>query len=232
MNMDKSNHLDLVTSGKPHVLVEDLGRPELSDEKQHHLKKVLRVNAQGLITATNGCGDWGVFNYNDGVLEIVSELFSIPKPALPITIAFSFTKSGKPDFTVQKLTELGVDRIVLFPAENSVPRWNVSKLDNLARRFSRISRSALEQSKGVWLPNLSFLKTFSEIADIPDIHLADIQGDPIDGGHRCLAIGPEGGWSESEYDFALPKVSINRQVLRSETAAVAAGALMTSLRSI
>ena len=230
--MENSYRLDLVTSRKPHVLVEDLEHPELSEQKRHHLKKVLRVNDGGFVTATNGSGDWGNFNFNGRSLEIVGELFSIPKHVYPITVVFSYTKSGKPDFTVQKLTELGVDEIILFPAENSVPRWDVSKLEKLTQRFTRISKSALEQSKGVWLPGLSFKNTFSEIVNIPDIHLADIEGDPIGENHRCLAIGPEGGWSEAEYDFALPKVSINRQVLRSETAAVAAGAVMASLRTI
>ena len=230
--MNKYNRLDLVTSRKPHVLVGSLDHPVLSDEKQHHLKKVLRVNAGGAITATNGSGDWAVFNFNDGSLEIVSELFTIPKSTLPATVAFSFTKSGKPDFTVQKLTELGVDRIALFPSENSVPRWNKSKLKKLTQRFTRISQSALEQSKGVWLPSLSFLSSFSQIADIPNICIADIEGDPIDANHRCLAIGPEGGWSKAEYAHLLPKVALNPQVLRSETAAVAAGAVMASLRTI
>ena len=153
----------------------------------------------------------------------------VSKPSSPVTIAFSLTKSGKPDFTIQKLTELGVDRIVVFPAENSVPLWDLSKLKKKQRRYSSISRSALEQSKGVWLPDLAYVNSFAEVAKIKSMCIADIEGEPINESHNSLAIGPEGGWSTGEYGFRLPRVSLHRNVLRSETAAVAAAAVLTTL---
>ncbi len=227
--MDQMKHLDLVNSEKPHVLLESLEDPEMSDEKRHHLKKVLRIEVGSLVTATDGKGRWALFDYAGGFLEAASEIFFVSKPSSPVTIAFSLTKSGKPDFTIQKLTELGVDRIVVFPAENSVPLWDLSKLKKKQRRYSSISRSALEQSKGVWLPDLAYVNSFAEVAKIKSMCIADIEGEPINESHNSLAIGPEGGWSTGEYGFRLPRVSLHRNVLRSETAAVAAAAVLTTL---
>jgi RsmE family RNA methyltransferase len=49
--------------------------------------------------------------------------------------------------------------------------------------------------------------------------------------HRVVAVGPEGGWSEAELGSGLSTVGFGLSVLRAETAAVTAGALMTSLRT-
>ncbi len=228
--MGEKQHRDLVNSKWPHVIVESLEGPTISEEKRHHLKKVLRIDVGSVVTATDGKGRWGVFDFAGGSLVASSEIFVVPKPSSATTIAFSLTKSGKPDFTIQKLTELGVDRIILFPAENSVPRWGPSKLVKNQRRYSMISRFALEQSKGVWLPELVYAGSFAEIAKISNMCIADVEGEPVDESHSCLAIGPEGGWSPAEYGFRLPRVSLHRNVLRSETAAVAAATVMTALK--
>ena len=45
-----------------------------------------------------------------------------------------------------------------------------------------------------------------------------------------LVVGPEGGWSEAERGTDVPRVRLGRTVLRAETAAVAAGALLVALR--
>jgi RsmE family RNA methyltransferase len=45
-----------------------------------------------------------------------------------------------------------------------------------------------------------------------------------------VLIGPEGGWSESERARGLVAVGLGTTVLRAETAAVAAGVLLTVAR--
>ena len=46
-----------------------------------------------------------------------------------------------------------------------------------------------------------------------------------------VLVGPEGGWDDAELEAALPRVTLGAGVLRAETAAVAAGVLLTALRS-
>lgn len=221
---------DLSTSGYPHVLLENLQSPELSEEKLHHLKKVLRSKPNSLITATDGKGAWGIFNFSGDSLENVDQIRFEKERKHFLTIAISLTKSGKPDLAVQKLTEIGIDKIVLFPAEHSVPLWDQSKQLKNEQRLQRVTHSALEQSKGIWLPQVTFVSSFADVAALSGVAMADVSGDQVTESCTCLAIGPEGGWSQSEYAFNLPKVCLSDQVLRAETAAIVAGAMMASFR--
>jgi RsmE family RNA methyltransferase len=61
--------------------------------------------------------------------------------------------------------------------------------------------------------------------------LAQLSGDRPTGAHHVVAVGPEGGWSTAELASGLPTVGFGLSVLRAETAAVTAGALMASLRT-
>jgi len=49
--------------------------------------------------------------------------------------------------------------------------------------------------------------------------------------HPVVLIGPEGGWSEAERTLAIPRISLGSHVLRAETAAITAGALLCGLRA-
>jgi len=215
-----------------HILVDDIEKPELSEEKQHHLIKVRRIKAGCNVTATDGRGAWGVFRFTGESLENTDALYHSEEREPALTIAIAITKSGKPDLAVQKLTELGVDELILFTAENSIPIWSESKQSKNQRRLNRIIQSALEQSRGIWLPKLSFLPSFADVAQITGMTMADYGGEQITASCKCLAIGPEGGWSPAEYSLNLPKVSLSHQVLRAETSAIVAGSLMSAFRDI
>ena len=228
--MRDSGIRELAASNYPHVLIENLETPELSEEKLHHLKKVLRSKPNSLITATDGKGAWGVFNFSGTFVEIVDGIRLQEQRRHSLTVAVSLAKSGKPDLVVQKLTEIGVDEIILFPAEHSVPLWDESKQSRNEQRLKRIIHSAIEQSKGIWLPQVTFVSSFADVAALPEMAMADASGGQVTESCTCLAIGPEGGWSQSEYAFNLPKVCLSDQVLRAETAAIVAGAMMASFR--
>ncbi len=221
-----------MTRSEPHILVDDIEKPELSEEKLHHLKRVRRIKTGSNVTATDGRGAWGVFRFTGELLENADAVYYSEKREPAITIAISITKSGKLDLTVQKLTEIGVDELILFTAENSVPIWSGPKKSKNEQRLNRIIQSALEQSKGIWMPKLSFLPSFSDVAQISGMAMADYNGEQITGSCRCLAIGPEGGWSPAEDSLNLPKVSLSNQVLRAETAAIVGASLMSAYGDI
>jgi hypothetical protein len=63
------------------------------------------------------------------------------------------------------------------------------------------------------------------------VALAQLGGDPPSARATTLAVGPEGGWAPEELALGLPSVGLGPWVLRAETAAVAAGALMAALRA-
>ena len=63
-----------------------------------------------------------------------------PPPARPaVTVAFVPTKGDRPEWVIQKLTELGVDRIVP-PSRRSVVRWDGDRGERAAERLRRVAR--------------------------------------------------------------------------------------------
>jgi 16S rRNA U1498 N3-methylase RsmE len=75
---------------------------------------------------------------------------------------------------------------------------------------------------------------FAELATLGgagEVVLAQLSGDRPTLAQRVVAVGPEGGWSIDELAAGFPTVGFGLSVLRAETAAVTAGALMASLRT-
>jgi 16S rRNA (uracil1498-N3)-methyltransferase len=154
------------------------------------------------------------------------------EPAL--TVAFAPVKGERPEWVVQKLTELGIDRIVPLRSERSVVRWNGARGKATVGKLRRVAREAAAQCRRVWLPEITDTVHFSELRDLGgdgEVVLAQLSGDRPSVRQHVVAVGPEGGWSSDELASGLPTVGFGLSVLRAETAAVTAGALLASLRT-
>jgi 16S rRNA (uracil1498-N3)-methyltransferase len=151
-----------------------------------------------------------------------------------LTVAFAPVKGERPEWVVQKLTELGIDRIVPLLSERTVVRWSGARGKATVERLRRVAREAAAQCRRVWLPDVSDTMRFDELHTLggPDeVVLAQLSGDPPTVAQHVVAVGPEGGWSTEELASGLPTVGFGLSVLRAETAAVTAGALLASLRT-
>jgi len=146
-------------------------------------------------------------------------------PAL--TIGFTPAKGDRPEWTVQKLTELGVDRIVPLRAARSVVRWEGDRGGAGVARLRRVAREALMQSRRCWLPEVTDLCAPSAL---PGAVLAEPGGARLTLAHPTVLVGPEGGWAPEELAAAGATVSLGPSILRSETAALAAAVLLAALR--
>ncbi len=71
-----------------------------------------------------------------------------------LTVGFALVKGERPELIVQKLTELGIDRIVPFVAERSVVRWDGDRAAGHVERLRRVAREAAMQSRRCWLPEV------------------------------------------------------------------------------
>jgi 16S rRNA (uracil1498-N3)-methyltransferase len=213
-----------------HVFVADVERPELADDDRHHLERVLRVRAGDEVTVSDGAGRWRRCRFG-AVVEPVADVALEAPPAPAITIAFAITKGERPEWTVQKLTEVGVDRIVPFVAERSVVRWEDAKAERQVARLRRVAREAAMQSRRAFLPVVDDVAAFADVAGWPGAALAAPGGAPPDLARPCLLVGPEGGWGEAELGAGLPRVALGETVLRAETAAVAGAVLLAGLRA-
>ncbi|HUQ62290.1 MAG TPA: RsmE family RNA methyltransferase [Acidimicrobiales bacterium] len=218
-------------STKAHVFVADLGAPELSDDDRHHLDRVLRLRAGDLITVSDGSGG-SVDCHFAPMLEPVGEVAHEPQAAPPVVVGFAVVKGERTEWAVQKLTELGADRIVPFVAARSVVRWDAGdkRAARHVERLRRVAREAASQSRRAWLPVVEDVTTFDEVAG-RGAALADRAGDPPAPPYGIVLVGPEGGWAPEELATGLPRVKLAVHVLRTETGAVAAGALLSALRA-
>lgn len=218
-----------------HVFVEDLDHPELARDDRHHLLDVLRLRAGDEITVSDGAGGWRRCQVGPGPLEPLTEVARQPRPVPPIAVAFALAKGERPEWTVQKLTELGADRIVPFTADRSVVRWPAGRAPGQIERLRRIAKAAASQSRRVWLPEIAGVATFADLVAEPGAALAHPGGAVPSLGHAPLLVGPEGGWSGEELDEAArlgrPRVGLGPHVLRSETAALAAAVLLAARRN-
>jgi len=132
---------------------------------------------------------------------------------------------------VQKLTELGVDRIVPFAAARSVARWDGDRAERHVARLRKVAREAAMQCRRAHLPVVDDVVDFATAAAIPGACLADAGGAPPSLDRAVVLVGPEGGWSDEERSAGLPTVGLGAHVLRAETAALTAGALLGALRA-
>lgn len=212
----------------PHAFVADVASPELSDEDHHHLARALRLRRGDSFTVSDGRGAWRRCRFGDVVLPD-GEIVTVPPPTIALTVGFALTKGSKPELVCQKLTELGIDHIVPFVAERSVARWDDTKAAKNQARLERVIREAAMQSRRVHLPTLHPLGTFGGFVGTEAVR-ADGRGRPLTAAHTTVLIGPEGGWADEER-VELDEVSLGAHVLRAETAAIAAGALMAHARA-
>jgi len=215
------------------VFVDDPAAPEVAPEDRHHLVRVLRLRPGELVVASDGRGGSVRCVYTGArtLLEPLGVLSRAERPTPLLTVAFAPVKGERPEWVVQKLTELGVDRIVPLATERVVVRWEGERAERTLERLRRIAREAAAQSRRVWLPEVEEPIDLAALVSAgTPVALGDPDGDPPSLAHPALAIGPEGGWSDAERALRLPTVALSDGVLRAETAAVAAGTLLAALR--
>lgn len=205
-----------------HVVVDDVGTPVLDDPSYHHVFRVLRVRDGQVVTVTDGAGAWRVCRVVGAMIEPDGDPQCEPEPLHPLTIAFAIPKQDRPEWIVQKLTELGVDRIVVLHAERSVVRWDAARAEKHLAKLRRVALEALQQSRRVRVPVID--GPMAAVDMVRHAVVAEPGGRPMAPSDRTIAIGPEGGWAPAELAAAGELVSLGPHVLRVETAALAAAA--------
>ena len=214
----------MLRAAAAHVVVGDVDHPTIDDATAHHLFRVLRVRDGDAVTVTDGHGCWRSCRAAGGELLADAEV-TVAARSATTTVAFAIPKSDRPEWIVQKLTELGVARIVLLHAERSVVRWDPVRAARHVAKLRRVAVEALEQSRGIWLPAIVGPAPADEV--LPGMAVAEPDGRPLTRRDDAVAVGPEGGWSPNELELAADRVSLGATVLRVETAALVAGALLT-----
>lgn len=171
--------------------------------------------------------------------EELSAQSSTPRVSLLLAI-FKFDRM---EWAIEKVTELGVTRIIPFIARRTdahLASASAKRVD----RWNRIGLQAAEQSRRATPPEITAPLKFGEAVNLPaalkivlsesgtQTQLRDAIAQHEAEGEVLLAIGPEGGWADDELQFFQQagwiSASLGPTVLRAETAAIAAIAITFS----
>jgi 16S rRNA (uracil1498-N3)-methyltransferase len=217
----------------------------LSHDEGRHLQAVLRVRVGEAVELFDGGGATrlaGVRQANrDGVeLEARGPCVMHAPLACALTLFACVSKGTRMDWTVEKAVELGVSRLVPVLSERTIVRLDEGDADAKVGRWSRVAAEAARQCGAVWLPEIEAPCALSaaavRLAQHAPVFVAALspQARPL---REALVawgpgvppragwfVGPEGDFTPGELDLligagALP-VSLGRNVLRTETAAV------------
>ena len=209
-----------------HVFVESLAAPELSPDDEHHLRRVLRIRETDTISLGDGAGGWVMANLLAAGLSVISPAMFEPEPAA--TAVFSaIPKGDRPEWMVQKLTEVGVTSMGFIECARSVVQWDAARRPRQMERLRRIAREAAMQSRRLWLPHVRDVVPFDEAIKSINCAIADPDGDELDATIDTVLVGPEGGFTEGERNSGARRVALSANVLRVETAALTAAILLT-----
>jgi 16S rRNA (uracil1498-N3)-methyltransferase len=219
-----------------------------------HLIRVLRARVgQDFDIATGAVVRRGRITSlaNDRVeFELAEEISSSGLPQ--ITLLLAIFKFDRMEWAIEKCTELGVSRIIPVIARRTDAHL-ASASAKRVERWQRIARQASEQSRRSAPPeiaapiklseSLSFLEStrivLAESEDqtslLRDALISHMADDGAKDTEFVLAVGPEGGWTEDELSAFQQSgwisASLGNTILRAETAAIAATALVASTLS-
>lgn len=220
----------------------------LSDQLAHRIIRVLRMRVGDQILLCDPHGvEWvaeivGIVA-NAVEVNLIERYFSEPEHTVSVALFQGVPKGEKMDFIVQKATELGVQRIIPMLTRRTVPRFTPDKARSKRERWQRVAISAAEQSGGKIVPEItppiSFAQAFDEASkadlwllfyELAENSLREVLKSHSDASHIAIMVGPEGGFEPKEVEMAQRRgakvVSLGRRILRTETAAIVAVALV------
>lgn len=215
---------------------------DVNDIDSKHLVRSLRKKIGDEISFTNGNG----LSCKTKIIEIGKkvkvEILSFKKEALSnekIHIAISPLKnSSRFEWFLEKATEIGVREITPV-----ITRYSEKKKINFVRA-ERVLISSMKQSYQFYKPKINSIINFSDfliknndfkiMANLKTNRL--IKANDIKSNNICLMIGPEGGFSDEEIiearDNNILEISLGKNRLRSETAAVHSLSIIKTLLSL
>ena len=218
----------------------------LAAEQAHYVANVIRLPVEGALLLFNGRdGEWRARRMPGGKRDVtlVVEARTRPQPtALTLEYAFAPLKHARLDYMVQKAVEMGAGRLSpVMTRYTQVTRVNTERMRANAMEAAEqcgilsLPEVSEPQPLGRWLealPAERLLVFCDEAAAVAD-PLAPLRARP--GAPVSVLIGPEGGFSPEERAAIAPRavtVSLGPRILRADTAAVAALALVEAARGL
>ena len=229
----------------------------LPREQSDHLVKVLRLRSGAVVEIFDGAGRrWNATlagaERGGYQLQIGAALAVEAEPRLQLTLLQGIARGEKMDWIVQKATELGVYAIQPLITQFSVVRVDARQSARKAGHWQAVARSACEQCGRSRLPVISAPIELHEYAAAAPTEpgtqcwvldpgarasmmqaLDGLRGEDAAARRLQLVVGPEGGLSPAELQQLVARgatpLGLGPRILRSETAAIVALALVQGL---
>lgn len=227
--------------------------PDQIDEKYvtitggdvNHIKNVLRMKIDEELLISNGQDkDYycKIESISDDEIKavILDEEFEGTELPTELYLFQGLPKSDKMELIIQKAVELGVKEIIPVATKRCVVKLDDKKEASKIKRWQAISESAAKQSRRTIIPEVSTVMSFKEAINkakefelgiIPYENFKDMTETKevlkkVQKGIKIgIFIGPEGGFEESEIQYALENgihpISLGKRILRTETAGLA-----------
>lgn len=215
-------------------------------DRHHYLVHVLRVRAGETLEVFDGKNrafTARIDDVSDDALILALGSERTDTPSRRIWILQGLPKGDKLEWIIEKATELGVSGIAPVTTERSVVKLDAERSEKKRERWQRIAEEAARQCRRndvpqVWRPGrlldvaaqvepeallliLDEGETARRLADA----LPEQPDRPV-----ALVVGPEGGLSRPEVERLVQEggvaVTLGRNILRTETAALAAVAIL------
>lgn len=221
----------------------------IANSDYNHIINVLRMKiGEEFLVSCGGQSDLCVIESaeNETVTALITEE-NYKDTSLPIEIYLfqGLPKSDKLELIIQKTVELGVSGIIPVEMSRCIVKLDGKKKDSKVSRWQSISESAAKQSKRNVIPEifgvLSYKEALKKASEL-DLILVPYESkngmtdtaealSMIKSGMKIgVFIGPEGGFDEKEIALAeevgAKIVSLGKRILRTETAAITATAML------
>lgn len=211
----------------------------------NHIKNVLRMKMDEKLLVSNGLDrDFYCTIESIGDTEIKAKILDIDFEGteLPSKLYLfqGLPKADKMELIIQKAVELGAAQIIPVATKRCVVKLDDKKEASKIKRWQAISESAAKQSRRMIIPEVTGVMSFKEAIDraksmdigiIPYENFKDMEEtrkvlSNVDKGMDIgIFIGPEGGFEESEIQYAMDNgirpISLGKRILRTETAGLA-----------
>mgnify|MGYP005854407427 CR=1 FL=1 len=208
----------------------------------NHIKNVLRMKNGEKIRVSSKSGQ-AYFCHISSILddEVIAAIDSADETGTEldnhIVLYQGLPKGDKMEFIIQKAVELGVFEVVPVAMKRCVVKLDDKKAQNKVKRWNGIAESAAKQSKRSIMPKVSDVLNFKQAVDMAracDVKLLPYECadgmsktkqliDNLQAGKSvAIFIGPEGGFDQSELDYAIEAgceiITLGKRILRTETA--------------
>lgn len=212
-------------------------------EHAAHLSRVLRARVGQTfdVITPSGVRSGEVVAVDEDRVEFALGGAILEHAVARVTLLLSIFKFDRMEWAIEKCTELGVARIVPLISRRTEPHLASAAVKRV-ERWQRIVQQASEQARRSFVPEIAApatlidaLKINDELAIVlseneKDVALRDLLAESTNS--LALAVGPEGGWTEDELVLFTKadwkSASLGTTILRAETAAIAATAIVLS----